>query len=119
MVIIRLLVDVESQQVLIRNLRVADTWKSRKRGLLDSAELHSGEGLLLTPCNSVHTFGMSYALDVVYVGYNRRIVRCLHQVCPRRVSFEWRARAVIELKAGEANRLGLHRGQKLCWQLVG
>lgn len=114
----QLLMDAESQRILIRNLRIADSWQSRTRGLLDTAELNRGEGLLLTPCNSIHTFGMSYALDIVYVGYDRRIVRCLHQVPPRRVSFEWRARAVIELKAGEAHRLGLFRGQKLCWQSV-
>lgn len=48
-------------------------------------------------CRSVHTFGMRYALDLVWLDAQRRVVRVDRAVPPRRVRCCRRARSVIEL----------------------
>ena len=50
---------------LLCRAKVADTVASRLRGLLGKRELAEGEGLWLTPCRSVHTFFLSFPIDVL------------------------------------------------------
>ena len=58
----------ESRDVLLaERLAVADTFWKRLRGLLGTREWPEGNALLISPCNSVHMFGMKYCLDVLFV----------------------------------------------------
>jgi uncharacterized membrane protein (UPF0127 family) len=94
-------------------LRLADSWRRRALGLLGSPRLVEGEGLLLTPCGSVHTSFMRYAIDVAYLDAAGVVVRVAPQVRPWRFTFGGkRARMTLELAAGEADRLGLAPGQR-------
>jgi uncharacterized protein len=61
-------------------------------------------GLLLLPTRSVHTFGMRFALDLVWLDARGRVVRVDAAVPPRRLRSCRAARAVIELPVGEAQR---------------
>lgn len=56
--------------------------------------------LLLRPCRAVHTFGLREPIDVIFLGTQNRILRCVPRLAPNRVAFHWRARAVLELPAG-------------------
>lgn len=87
----------------------------RLRGLLDRAPLQVGEGLLLSPCNSIHTVGMTYPLDVVFVDRQGRVVKCVAGLKPWRTAAAWRARHTLELAAGSLEHIGLKVGDSLRW----
>lgn len=72
-------------------------------------------GLWLQPCMAVHTLGMRSALDLLFVDRHGRIVCICERVAPGRVRAHWRACAVLEMRAGEARRLGICRGMQLQW----
>jgi len=77
----------------------------RRRGLAGLDELPTDRALHLRPCRAVHTFGMRFALDLVWLDGAWRVVRVDRDVRPRRQRTCPRARSVVELRAGEADRL--------------
>jgi uncharacterized membrane protein (UPF0127 family) len=79
----------------------AVTRAQRGRGLarLPAAELPDGAGLRLA-CRSVHTIGMRFALDLVWLDRDGAVVRVDRAVAPRRLRTCLRARAVVETHAG-------------------
>jgi uncharacterized protein len=81
-------------------VEVADTAARRNKGLLGCTGLETGEGLWIVPCEAVHTFAMKFALDLVYLDRNRRVVKIRHAVRPGRISGALRAHSVIELPPG-------------------
>lgn len=89
---------------------VAGTFIDRLGGLLVRPRLQHGEGLLLRECSSIHMFGMRYAIDVVWLDSTGRILKCVQDLRPWRVSACRGAYAVLELASGTIARLGLHPG---------
>jgi uncharacterized protein len=94
-------------------VRIADRFVSRACGLLVGAPLGPAEALLISPCSSIHTFGMRYSIDVVFIDRHARIVRVYPQVGPGHVRFAAGARAALEMRAYTAARLGLSAGVRL------
>ena len=92
---------------------VADTALSRLRGLLGRRGLPSGEGLLLRPSPSIHTFFMRFPIDVVFLDRELRVLRVADAVKPWRAVACRGARAVLELAAGEASARGIAVGERL------
>jgi uncharacterized protein len=87
--------------VLATRVRVADRPWSRLRGLLGVPSLHPGEGLLLEPCSSVHTYGMRYAIDVAFLDREGRVVALHHSLGPKRWTRPLRgSHRALELPAG-------------------
>lgn len=91
----------------------ADTFISRAFGLLCRSRLRPGEALHLNPCNAIHTVGMRYAIDLVFLDGDGAIVRISPSVGLFRFRRCARAKSVLEMLSGEANRLGLRQGMKL------
>jgi uncharacterized membrane protein (UPF0127 family) len=85
-------------------LLVAGTRRARGRGLAGLDELPADYALLLEPCRSVHTFGMRFALDLVWLDAAGAVLRRDASVAPRRIRSCLRARAVVECRAGEGER---------------
>ena len=79
---------------------LADTRASRRRGLLGRDGMNEGEALMLSPCTAIHTFFMRFAIDVIFVDRDSRVVRTVSRMRPWRIAIAWRARSVIELPAG-------------------
>ena len=92
---------------------VAETPLARMRGLLGRRGLESGEGLLLRPAPSVHTFFMRFAIDVVFLARDGEVMKVVPSLRPWRTAAARRAKAVLELPAGEADRRGIHPGIRL------
>ena len=63
-------------------VRLADSWWSRFRGFLLRPEPRFGEGILLTPCNAIHTWGMSFPLDVVFLDASGRVLEVIEGLPP-------------------------------------
>lgn len=83
-----------------RRVPVALSRRSRLLGLALLDRRAAGPGLLLPGCRSVHTFGMRFPLDLVFLDFEQREVSLRRAVPPGRVAFERRAQAVLELPAG-------------------
>ncbi|VCU71583.1 hypothetical protein PIGHUM_03668 [Pigmentiphaga humi] len=90
--------------------RVARTPWQRLRGLLGRPPPAQGEAWWITPCRAVHTIGMSYAIDVVFLDAQGRVLRLVPAMPPWRMAWCPRAHSVAELAEGEARRLGWQPG---------
>jgi uncharacterized membrane protein (UPF0127 family) len=86
--------------VLATQLEVANSGATRNKGLLGRASLNAGEGLWIVPCESVHTFFMQFAIDLVYLDRNYRIRKTRSAVPPWRLSVCLSAHSILELPAG-------------------
>src|ERR1700680_1594315 len=74
------------QSVLAHAVEVADYGAKRRKGLLGRQELPAGEGLWIRPCEAVHTFGMQFPIDLVYLDRNLRVKKVRSDVRPWRPS---------------------------------
>lgn len=92
---------------------LAETPLTRLKGLLGRRGLEQGEGLLLRPAASIHTFFMRFAIDAVWVDRELNVVGVSHDIAPWRAAGCRRAKGVVELAAGEAKRVGVAVGDKL------
>ena len=92
---------------------VADRALARLRGLLGRSELRAGEGLLLRPTPSIHTWFMRFPIDAVFVDGELRVLAVRSDLRPWRMAGRRGARAVLELAAGEAERRGVRVGTQL------
>ncbi len=82
-----------------RRLPVAANRASRLLGLALLDRAAAGPGLLIPRCRCVHTFGMRFALDLVFLDEAARAVSVRRRVPPRRIAADRRARSVLELPA--------------------
>lgn len=89
---------------------VAGSWRERLRGWLGRAAAPVERGLWIVPCDAVHTWAMRFPVDLLFIDAGGRILRVDHRVAPWRLRLCIGAYSVIELAAGEAQRLGLARG---------
>jgi uncharacterized membrane protein (UPF0127 family) len=104
--------QVDGRPTLLR-IRLAARWWSRAVGLLATPRLDDPCGLWITPCDSVHTFGMRYPIDVVFVRGDGTILRVAKELAPWRAAGCRRARATLELRAGLAGELALAPGRTI------
>lgn len=87
-------------RILQREVPVACGWRSRLLGLSRLEREEAGPGLLIPRCASVHTFGMRFALDLVFLDAEGRPLALRRAVLPRRLAAHRGAAAVLELPAG-------------------
>ena len=99
--------------VVCERCLLAETPLARLRGLLGRSGLPSGEGLLLRPAGSIHTAFMRFAIDAVFLNRANEVVKVAPQLRPWRTASCRGARAVLELRAGEAAKRGLRPGVSL------
>ncbi|MER2555127.1 MAG: DUF192 domain-containing protein [Thauera sp.] len=93
------------------HIRSARSFPQRALGLLGLSALPADEGLLIRPCASIHTFGMRFAIDVLFVDRNGIVLAAHADVGPWRMLRCRGATAVLELAAGGARALCLRSGQ--------
>ncbi len=93
-------------------VRTATTYWQRLRGLLGTPRLADDEALWIDPCSSVHTFGMRYAIDVVFVDRDGVILEVTRDLAPWRAAWCSGARSVYEMAAGQARLRGIAAGQR-------
>lgn len=96
--------NLTQNKILARHASIADNFFARLKGLLGTKSLLAGEALLIRPCNSVHTFGMNYAIDVIFADADNRVVRTVAGLVPGRLAMCRKARYVVELPAGTLAR---------------
>jgi uncharacterized protein len=104
----------EAPVLVASQVAVANNPWSRLKGLMGQAALAEDTGLLLQPCNSIHSFFMRFTFDAVFLDKTNTIVGLVHAMPPWRVSKLYpNAKATLELPAGSIERLKLALGQTL------
>lgn len=97
------LLNRSKETVLASEVELADTSWARMKGLLGrkAADFPSGKGLWIMPSQGVHTIGMKFPIDVVYLDKGHRVIHVSHSLSPFRIAaIRFKARSVIELPAG-------------------
>ncbi len=100
---------------LATKMRLAGTSAERRRGWLATASLQPGDGLWIAPCEAIHTLGMKWPIDVVFIDRNRRVCKTAAAVRPWRMAVCWAAASVLELPAGVLLRSGTQVGDTLAF----
>lgn len=101
------------ERVICESCLIAERPLAGARGLLGRRQLPAGEGMLLRPAPSIHTWFMRFPIDAVFLDRELRVVSLRSGLRPWRMSGQRGARAVLELAAGEAERRGVQAGGQL------
>ncbi|MCK5241624.1 DUF192 domain-containing protein [bacterium] len=110
------IVRVRDKKILAVNVVMAGRFWQRMRGWLGYSAPPLGHGLFLYPCQGVHTLGMRFALDAVYLDKQELVLRVL-TLKPWRVGPWVRGSyGVLELPAGTCAAAGCQAGDQLCFQ---
>ena len=95
-------------------IREAGSFLARSRGLLGTDGLVPGEGLWISPCGSIHSFGMRFVFDALFLDRDMKVVGRYERFRRNRISrVFWSARGVLELPAGTIERTGTEVGDEI------
>ena len=100
--------------VLGDRIRVADTTLTRFVGLMGRGSLAPGHGLLIHPSNGVHTFWMRFAIDVLLLDREQRVLLSYENMRPFRITaINWKASSALELPPGTIAATNTQLGDQL------
>lgn len=106
--------NLTHQTLVVEQGRVANNFWTRFRGLMGVRQLAPGQGLLIAPCNNIHTHFMRIPIDVLYVDKQNQIVAIDAPIFPWRFGrIQRNAHYVIELPSGTAVRTACAVGDQL------
>jgi uncharacterized membrane protein (UPF0127 family) len=104
------------QAYLATALAVANTHWTRLRGLLGfrSRDFGNGSGLWIVPCHGVHTLGMGFPIDVIYLDQTMRVIHIQPDLLPWRFApLRTQAASVLELPCRTAAETSTAVGDKI------
>ena len=103
--------------VVAEQVEVAETSETRSKGLLGRDGLAPNTGLWLVPCEWVHMFGMKFAIDIVVLDKQDRVVGVQENLKPGWIGkFFWGAHSTLELPVGAIRASGTAKGDQLAWE---
>ena len=106
-------------RVLGDRVWLADGYWTRLRGLLGRPKIADGEGMLIAPSRGVHMYGMKYALDVLLLDREGRVVALYQELPPgARTRVHREASYALELPVGAIARSETEEGDTLEWGLL-
>ena len=94
------LMNERTHEQVATSVEIAATRQTRRKGLLGRDAIGKASAMLLAPCAAVHTAGMRFALDVVFVDRQGYAVKVVRNLRPWRIAIAAAARVVIEMPAG-------------------
>ena len=98
-------------------VETARTPLERTRGLLGTAKLPRGKGIWIVPCRGIHSFGMRYEFDALFLDREGKVVAMHPWFRRNRISrIFWNARGVLELSAGTIDRTSTRVGDEVVFQ---
>ena len=99
-------------------IEIADGFFSRLRGLLKREELEEGEGLLLSPYNQIHTIGMKFDIDALFISKSGEIIYLKENMEPGNVSKRVaHSHRVLELRSGSISYNDIKNGDRIAFDL--
>lgn len=110
----KLRVRNQSRNTLLGDrIDIADTSAKRRMGLLKHSKLEPGEGLWIAPCEAVHTIGMKFPIDVLFLDKKRKVLKIKNEMRRSRMAACLRAHSVLELPSGTAAAMETVVGDQL------
>jgi len=106
----------DNHQLLLSHVMRTTTSFERMRGLLGRPPLRKDQGLIISPCSAIHTFFMSYPLDLVFLNRNWQIKKLVPGVNANRIIWVPGASMVVELPGGVLENIDLTEGATLAWE---
>jgi uncharacterized membrane protein (UPF0127 family) len=105
-----------TRDTVIARAGVARSWLARLRGLIGRRSLQTGEGLVIRPCNSIHTFFMAFPIGVLFVDAGNRVMRATTLIEAWRIGpIVPGASYVVELPVGAIEASQTVCGDELEW----
>jgi hypothetical protein len=105
--------------IIASTTNIADSGAKRRKGLLGRSELPPGHGLWIVPCEAIHTCGMKFPIDVVYLNRKKIVCKFRSEVMPWRLSVCLFAHSVLELPAGTIRRTSTRPGDQFRFEFAG
>ena len=107
--------NLTTRRQVVPEVVVADRWWRRLRGLMARRHWPTDRALMITPCTSIHTCFVRFAIDVIYLGAGGTVLRVVAGLRPWRVSVGPKGTTdVVELYGGTLASRGVRRGDVLC-----
>lgn len=95
------IINKSKETLLAKDAVIANTPFKRIKGLLGKKEFKEGQALILKPCNSIHTFFLRFAIDVIFVDKENKVIEAISCLKPFRLTrVYWWSALAIELPAG-------------------
>ncbi|MBI5102918.1 MAG: DUF192 domain-containing protein [Nitrospirae bacterium] len=93
--------NLTTKKELASEVTVARGLLGRMKGLLGLKEMRRGTALVIAPCKGVHTFGMRFPLDIIFLDRHNRVTAMVENLAPNRMTwFYLKAVNAIEMPAG-------------------
>lgn len=109
------IIDVNKNNILVSDTSRTNNALERMRGLLFRTKLKPLQALWIEPCPSIHTFGMKYSIDIIFLDKSGMVLKVVENLLPMRIATCKKAKVSIELLAGEAEKLRIELGTQLAW----
>jgi uncharacterized membrane protein (UPF0127 family) len=106
--------NLTNNAMLCERASLADSFYKRAKGLMFRKEWDGLDGLLLSPCGSIHTCCMRMEIDVCFLDCEQRVLKALASLRPWRSAHGGReSHTTLELPAGTLERTGTRAGDRL------
>ncbi|MDO4364013.1 MAG: DUF192 domain-containing protein [Clostridia bacterium] len=113
----KMLKAYKGDKLLVEEVENANHFVRRFMGLMYRKSMAENHGLLLTPCDEIHTFGMRFAIDTVALDKDNRVLFIDPSVPPHKVRKRVKnCKKILELNAGTAENLGIAVGDVLAFK---
>lgn len=113
----KMLKAYKGDELLVEEVENANHFVRRFMGLMYRKSMAENHGLLLTPCDEIHTFGMRFAIDTVALDNDNRVLFIDPAVPPHKVRKRVKnSKKILELNAGTAEKLGIAVGDVLAFK---
>lgn len=104
----------KNNKIITENAEIANSFFSRFRGLMFRKSIDDDYALYITPCNQIHMLNMRFAIDVVYLTENGKVIKTDINVQPGKICKTVKnAKGVIEMKSFSAAKLGICVGDTI------
>jgi len=110
------IVDTETQACLVDDVKKTNSAFERMQGLLFRKKLEPMQALWIEPCPSIHTIGMTYAIDVIFLDKHGLVLKVVENLAPLRMALCKGAIVSLEMRAGSAKLANIQAGLTLSWK---
>jgi uncharacterized membrane protein (UPF0127 family) len=99
---------------LSNNVVVAERISERMKGLIGKKSFEKGEALWIRPCKSIHTIGLRFPIDILFLDSDNRVVESNEKLPPNRLSkIVFKAKTILELPEGTLSATETKKGDTI------
>jgi uncharacterized membrane protein (UPF0127 family) len=105
---------LSNDKVVAQTILLADNYFARLKGLMFCNNLDNSDGLILKPCNQIHTFFMKFDIDAVFINSLGEVLHIEENMKPSKISkYIKKGKQVLELASGQAHKNNIQVGDHL------